>query len=197
MHKSLWLALAISVLGFALSAAPWEPSRTATSAVDMLAELQKVYPEVAPADPTNMVTHQIGYHFSAGGGLSGEDLYLFSDATYIYTEWSDTLRQTIFDKGSWDMTNGFVGLTSDKSLPARFGPRDHTYLPARLIGRDGLFLMGHRRGFSYFLENAGDNPALMFKIVAMRCSETLSVKNGKQTKARLLKKALRQPGFYQ
>lgn len=198
MRRGLWFTAAVFLLGFLPRALAWEPRRAATSAAEMLVEIQKVYPAVCSIHRTNMVTSKISGRFVRGsGGLAGSNLYLFSDKAYLYTEWSDVLRETIFDRGSWDVTNGFVYLTSDKSLPARFGPRDHVYLPVGLSGSNDLFLMSHRWDFSRFMENAGDNPVFMFLHCVLCRSETLSGKTERRMKARLLRKALRKPEFYQ
>ena len=46
------------------------------------------------------------------GGLSGDDLYLFPDGTYISCEWADIEPLTVRDKGMWSLTDGLVKLTS-------------------------------------------------------------------------------------
>lgn len=42
-------------------------------------------------------------NWSDGSGLSGSELYLFDDDTYIYTEWADVEPETIYDKGRWTL----------------------------------------------------------------------------------------------
>ena len=160
----------------------------------MLGELQKIYSAVRGVEPTNMATRVIAGHFTSGPGLSGNEFYLFSDNTYIYTEWADVMRETIFDKGSWGLTNGFVALRSDKSLAASERPFDHVYLPIRLAGNSDLFILSHRWDFSYFAENAAGNPAVMFRILARRRTDTPTPNEERRTKARLLKQAWR-PDF--
>ncbi len=51
-----------------------------------------------------------------GGVLSGDDLYLFPDGTYIYCEWADIQPLTIYDKGRWIFANGAVELKSDPDV---------------------------------------------------------------------------------
>src|SRR6266478_8010109 len=50
------------------------------------------------------------------GALSGSDLYLFPDGTYIYCEWADIEPVTIYDKGTWALVEGLVGLKSDQEV---------------------------------------------------------------------------------
>src|SRR6266480_1967218 len=50
------------------------------------------------------------------GGLSGDDLYLFPDGTYIYCEWADIEPLTVRDKGAWKLADGLVVLTSDRDV---------------------------------------------------------------------------------
>lgn len=197
IYRSLWLAVGIFVLGFLTPVAAWEPSRTATCAADMSAELRKAYPVVAPVAFTNMVTSKLSGRFGRGSGLSGQYLYLFTDRTYVYSKWSDVMKETIFYKGTWGVTNGLIMLTSDKSLPETFGPPDQAYLPVGLSDSNDLFIMSHRRDFSKFTEKGGSDPAFMFRLCTLIRIKSSSGRKEKQLKARLLKKALREPGFYQ
>jgi hypothetical protein len=171
MKTAIQNACAVAAILLACGASTgvgWEPSRTETSAAHMLGELQKFYPAVRSVKPANMTARLIAGHFTHGSGLSGQELYLFSDNTYIYTEWADIMSETVFDQGSWGLTNGFVTLASDKSLPASRRPFDHVYLPIRLKQNSDLFIMSHRWDFSYFTEHAAGNPASMFQTVALR-----------------------------
>src|SRR5207244_12814222 len=51
------------------------------------------------------------------GGLSGDDLYLFPDGTYIYCVWADIEPLTVRDKGAWKLADGVVVMTSDRDVP--------------------------------------------------------------------------------
>src|SRR5438309_11043620 len=50
------------------------------------------------------------------GGLSGDDLYLFPDGTYIYCERADIEPLTSRHKGAWKLPHGLVVLISDKDV---------------------------------------------------------------------------------
>ncbi len=51
-----------------------------------------------------------------GGFLSGDDLYLFPDGTYIFCEWSDVSLVTISDKGTWTLAKNSVELKSGPEI---------------------------------------------------------------------------------
>ncbi|PKO19845.1 hypothetical protein CVU37_02315 [candidate division BRC1 bacterium HGW-BRC1-1] len=58
-----------------------------------------------------------GYYADPGptkrGGLSGEDLYLFPDETFMYLRWADIMPRTILSKGAWALDEGYVTLHDD------------------------------------------------------------------------------------
>jgi hypothetical protein len=49
-------------------------------------------------------------------GLTGNDLYLFADGTYIYDEWGDVEPRVIRDEGTWRVADTFVNLKSDSNI---------------------------------------------------------------------------------
>ena len=51
-----------------------------------------------------------------GGALSGDVLYVFPDNTYVYCEWADIMPTTVFDKGTWDISDGILKLTSGPEI---------------------------------------------------------------------------------
>src|SRR5947209_19022113 len=63
--------------------------------------------------------HEIAGHYSSNpkeigrSPLSGNDLYLFPDGSYLYSEWGDLEPVTIRDKGTWAFSDGAVKLVSD------------------------------------------------------------------------------------
>ena len=54
------------------------------------------------------------------GSLSGIDLFLFPDSTYIYAEWCDIMPLTIHGKGDWSASNGVVRLMDDGQLRSKY-----------------------------------------------------------------------------
>ncbi len=96
------------------------------------------------------------------GGLSGDDLYLFPDGTYIYCEWADIEPLTVRDKGAWKLADGVVVLTSDSDVTWDPGvERKYVAVHRRVRPREILFV-GVGRDLSYFEENAKPIPRLSF-----------------------------------
>lgn len=196
LDRGACIAAALCLACIASPEAPWAPTRTETSAAHMLKELRKIYSKIRGLDRADMTPRFIAGHFTHGGGLSGRELFLFSDSTYIYTEWADISPETVYDKGTWALTDGFVVLSSDKSLEkAPHLPFDHVYLPIRLKGRSGLFIMSHRWDFSYFADHAGNNPASMFEMVALHLTERMGPDGEQKAKARLLQRVWKPNSF--
>src|SRR3989475_13197660 len=100
------------------------------------------------------------------GGLSGDDLYLFPDGTYIYCEWADIEPLTVRDKGAWKLADGVVVLTSDSDVTWDPGvERKYVAVHRRVRPREILFV-GVGRDLSYFEENAKDDPETQLFVVA-------------------------------
>jgi hypothetical protein len=76
------------------------------------------------ANPPRELARQLG------GFLSGGDLYLFTDGTYIYCESADIRPLTVYDKGQWTFANGAVDLKSDPDVTRDPGA-DRTYVAVR------------------------------------------------------------------
>jgi hypothetical protein len=91
-----------------------------------------------------------------GGVLSGDELYLFPDGTYIYMEWSDVSPMGIRDKGTWHYSENVVRLTSDKDIKWDPGVDRELVAFRRASVKDEVFLMGSPRDLKYF-ETAVDN----------------------------------------
>jgi hypothetical protein len=69
-------------------------------------------------------------------GLSGSNLYLFPDGSYVYTEWADVLPETIYDKGRWKCALGVLALVPDADITS--DPKTHRrYLVLQLRGAAG------------------------------------------------------------
>lgn len=114
-------------------------------------------PNIEPMPLDIQIIELCGYysdkHFSVDlGQLSGEELYLFPDKTYYYLMWADILPLTIYDKGEWKYSNGYIELYSDHSVNQKDFPKDHRYIPLQYKGNDKttLLLVGSEWHFSYF-----------------------------------------------
>src|SRR5262245_18661708 len=74
--------------------------------IGRLAHVELVHP-----DPYTLTGH-----WTQGPGLTGAELYLFPDATYIYTEWGCVEPETIHDKGNWRLNGDVVVFTADADV---------------------------------------------------------------------------------
>jgi hypothetical protein len=105
-----------------------------------------------------------------GGGLSGEDLYLLPDSTFIYVQWADIQPETVCGKGRWTITNSVVTLTDDCAITSAYYGASSTYLALALtntayprfltnVPPRRIVLLGAGRGYSFLTEHtrhAGD-----------------------------------------
>jgi hypothetical protein len=130
-----------------------------------------------------------------GPFLTGEDLYLFPDGSYVYCEWGDVMPRTIYDKGQWSATGGVLELRSDADI--RWEPGiDRRHIMIRRPGRkDEIMLVGLLDDVEYFEQKASDDPELMLLIVGMARTEVLTQKTSGAVKARLMKEAWK-PAFF-
>jgi hypothetical protein len=130
-----------------------------------------------------------------GGFLSGNDLYLFPDGTYIYCEWADIEPTTVHDKGRWGFANGLIELKSDPDVNWEPGI-DRTYAAVRRAShKKEILLVGVGHDLPYFEKEAGDDPNLMLLIVAKKQKATFTEAGASKLKASLLKEAWRPESF--
>jgi hypothetical protein len=123
-----------------------------------------------------------------GGVLSGDELYLFPDGTFIYCEWADIQPLTIYDKGRWTFTNGDVELKSDADVT--WDPKaDRTYVAVRRSHKKEILLVGLHRDLPYFEEQARDDPESMLLIVAKGRRTALTQVESARVKARPFKES--------
>ncbi|PYT55483.1 MAG: hypothetical protein DMG46_19745 [Acidobacteria bacterium] len=129
------------------------------------------------------------------GGLSGDDLYLFPDGTYIYCEWADIEPLTVRDKGAWKLADGVVVLTSDSDVTWDPGvERKYVAVHRRVRPREILFV-GVGRDLSYFEENAKDDPETQLFVVAKERAKTFRPATAAKAKAELMKQSWRPEYF--
>ena len=122
-----------------------------------------------------------------GPGLSGDDLYLFPDGTYIYCEWADIEPLTVHDKGVWEFTDGLVALTSDSDVTWDPGV-EQKYIAVRRGSRPHeILLVGIGADLSYFEENAKDDPETQLLVVAKERAKRLRRATAAKEKSELMK----------
>jgi hypothetical protein len=130
-----------------------------------------------------------------GPFLSGNDLYLFPDGTYIFCEWTDIEPVTVYDKGTWVFTDGQVALTSDSQVTWK--PRvERSYVAVHRPSRaQEVLLVGTGRDLDYFEKHAGDDPEFMLLVVAKKKEKGFSKQEADRVKATLMKDAWRPKYF--
>ena len=158
---------------------------------------RKIAVEALPASSPSQLA---GHYTSAsselgkriGGFLTGEDLYLFADSTYLYCEWGDIEPLTIYDKGKWLVSGGRLTLSSDADItwPLR---RESRYLLFRRAGRpQEALLIGLKEQVAYFEKQAAsDDPEAMLLIVSLVREKVYSPSEGRRLKAQLMADAWR------
>jgi hypothetical protein len=130
-----------------------------------------------------------------GGVLSGDELYLFPDGTFIYCEWADIQPLTIYDKGQWTFTNGAVNLKSDADVA--WDPKaDRTYLAVRRQShRSEILLVGVHTDLTHFEQEARDDPETMLLIVSKGTRSKLTPAGSKRIKKKLFQESWRPQAF--
>ncbi len=128
-------------------------------------------------------------------GLSGNDLCLFPDETYIYDEWADIEPLAVRDKGTWKLTDGLVVLTSDSDVT--WDPdAERKYVAVRRRSRPHeILLLGIGRHLSYFEEKANDSPEIELLVVAKERLKTFSGAPAAKMKSKLMRESWRPEYF--
>jgi hypothetical protein len=130
-----------------------------------------------------------------GGVLSGDELYLFPDGTFIYCEWADVQPLTIYDKGQWTFTNRAIELKSDADVT--WDPKvDRTYLAVRRQShRNEILLVGVHTDLPYFEQEARDDPETMLLIVSKGRRSKLTPNASERIKEKLFRQSWRPDDF--
>lgn len=98
--------------------------------------------------------------------LSGDDLFLFPDGTYLYDEWADIHPLTIHDKGHWRIEDGVVVLSSDKEITWDPGAERRYIAINRQDHPSEVLLIGLNRALITFEEARDVQPETELMIVA-------------------------------
>ncbi|HUJ32700.1 MAG TPA: hypothetical protein VLY23_15570 [Candidatus Acidoferrum sp.] len=131
-----------------------------------------------------------------GPGLSGDNLYIFPDKTYIYVEWADISPNTVVDKGRWSFSGGILELKSDPDIT--WDTRlDRRFLAVRRPSHTKeILLLGIETEISSFEEEARNDPESTLLIVGKQRDATISPAAAGKLKAKLMREAWR-PDPYQ
>ena len=130
-----------------------------------------------------------------GPFLSGNDLYLFPDGTYIYCEWADIEPVTVHDKGAWGLRDGLLELKPSADVTWKTD-LEREYIIVRRVSRpDEIVLVGAKRDLSYFEQHAGHDPELMLLIVSRVRSIPITPNESAKLKAKLMREGWRPKYF--
>jgi hypothetical protein len=158
-----------------------------------------------PFDPeTNLTSLQIAGQYAnpskeliklIGPPLSGNNLYIFPDNTYIFCEWADIMQNTIYDKGIWSLSDNVIEFKSDSEI--RWNPElERKFLVLhRASHPKEILLVGIASGLSYFEKGAGNDPEAMLLIVGKQREKKISQTEVAELKTRLMREAWR-PTFF-
>ena len=129
------------------------------------------------------------------GGLSGNDLYLFPDESYIYDEWADIEPLVIRDKGTWTIADGLVVLKSDSEIT--WDPDvERKYIAVQRQSRpDEILLIGTGKALSNFEEESNDQPDIELMVVCKERSRTITRKQTSTIKEKLMRESW-QPEYF-
>jgi hypothetical protein len=191
------LFMSICIAGCATTRKPVHTALTSQKILDSIQEKLRSGMQESELKMTNSVTSG---HYSdpgasvkerVGPGLSGSDLYLFPDKTYVYIEWADILPPTIYEKGKWKFENSFIFLEDDGSLTRSEFPTDHIYLPVTILtgSLHREVLLGYEWSYSHFMEHAGDDPEFILFLFTLERENDISIEQADNLKQRLLKES--------
>lgn len=128
---------------------------------------------------------------------SSSHLYLFSDHTFIHTQWSDLSSEVIYDKGRWMLAEAVLTLTPDVDITWKV-INDRQFVTLRQEGDATELLMGLERAFAYvsymIAENPKDSPKYL-RLASRVRSDTWPKSAEQRVKAELMKRCW-QPGWY-
>ena len=187
--RVLWFVVLFLQLGSGQSTTGPLNNIRAKISVDSLTNLTGVQIAGQYANPSKELIKR------TGPPLSGENLYIFPDNSYVYCQWADVMLNTVFDKGIWSFDSGILELKSDPEI-VWDSELERKFLAVRRPShKDEILLMGLRKSLPYFEKNAGDDPELMLLIVTFPRVQPVSQAATARLKARLMREAWR-PDFF-
>jgi len=177
------------------------------NATEMFSEIKNHLPNIKKYDIDKYKNLIPGVYSNYGptklkyvdGGTSGSLFYIFPDGSYIYTEWADIMRETIYEKGHWDIKNSFIIFANDNSLPF-VRTRSKYHLPFRLKN-DNIVIMGSELDYELFRKHwtNGDNlktdPEYLLLLNTHEKSKDIRTEDTELMKEELMKRAWRPLSF--
>jgi hypothetical protein len=133
-------------------------------------------------------------HWTEGPGLTGGELYLFEDGTYISTEWGCVLPETIQDKGHWKLDASVLNLEPDSDVTWSLQRGSNRRYAVLSLGGT-MRLLGLDWSLEVFEELAADEPNEWLEVLSLSQAKRWKGTQGRRRKAELLKMAWR-PTYY-
>ncbi len=152
-----WLLVLLSMGCFSFPGAP-QAKYGPQTAQTLLATIRPVLNTELMAVESEVAL--VGHYSSAGSELAatgiavfeGNDLYLYPDRSYVYTEWGDLTPPTVRERGTWGLRDGILTLEAKE----QHGPKvkDSRFLPfsCRFTRKERIALLGTHYSYSYFME---------------------------------------------
>jgi hypothetical protein len=121
-----------------------------------------------------------------GVGLTGDDLYLFPDGTYVFAEWGDVQPTVVRDKGKWKIANNLVQLASDADV--RWSPgAERKYLAVHRSSQSSeVLLVGTEDALSSFETNAKSEPEIELLVVSKERKTAIRMESATSVKRELM-----------
>ena len=170
---------------------------TGADSTSALARLQAQVPGVVVA---SSAPGQLAGHYTStsaevrkkiGGFLSGDDLYLFSDGTYLYSEWTDISPLTIEDRGTWLVSKGRVSLKSSPVITWQT-THERRYLTVRRAERVGeVILIGLGDSLKHIEQFAWHDPEFTLLAAGLVREESFDPAEGRRIRKKLIADAWR------
>lgn len=137
----------------------------------------------------------IAGHWTQGPGLTGGELYLFEDGSYISTAWGCVLPETIQDRGRWRFDAGVLDFEADSDVTWRLPPSSNRRYAVLIVGGT-IRLFGLDGSLQIFEELGADEPEEWLGVVSLSQAKRWKGGESRRTKAALLKSAWR-PRYYE
>jgi hypothetical protein len=170
------------------------------AAAPQVSPLERLQAKVRVDSVQNLTTAHLAGKYSDPAkefqpGLSGNDLYLFADGTYIYDEWADIEPLVIRDKGTWSVAEGLVVLKSDSEVT--WDPdAERKYIAVHRQSRPNeILLIGTGRALSNFEAESKDQPETELMVVCKERSRTIAPWHVSTLKEKLIRESWRPEYF--
>jgi len=163
--------------------------------------LERLRAHVAVDLITGVAPSEIAGHYSSNpkelgrSVLSGNDLYLFPDGSYLYSEWADIEPTTIRDKGTWIFSDGVVKLTSDPEITWEPDAERSYLVIHRKSEPKEVLLIGTDRALSYFEEKANNDADFTLLLAAKTRIGLIGQKSAPKLRRKLMREAWR-PDYF-